>query len=84
MKPMHPRKRLQKIINQCSQMIRDGSYWNSINPEEEPLDLEPERVLLSLAKEAATLWDSGQIKQSFAVGERMYVYAERTQQERGQ
>ncbi len=75
MKPMHPRKRLQKIINETSQMIRDATYWNQINPQHQPMDVEPERVMLRMATRAAELWDQGQIAEWDRATNEMMKYA---------
>lgn len=63
---MHPRKRVQKIIDECNQMIIDVHWWNNNRLEEQPLDCEQEKVILSLANNAASLWDAGNIE-SFQV-----------------
>lgn len=52
---MHPRKRLQGIIDECQQMINDALSWNDSRPEEPPLDCEQEQVMLAMAKDAAPL-----------------------------
>lgn len=47
---MHPRKRLRRIINEQEQIIRDVTYWNGLNPNEKPFDVEGCRVILDYAK----------------------------------
>lgn len=48
-KPMHPRKRLAKLIRNATLEINTIRYWNRINPTETPLDVEDFCVLRSLA-----------------------------------
>lgn len=43
-------KRCDRMIRECEQGIRDTLYWNSINPNETPLDVEPERVTIALLR----------------------------------
>lgn len=74
MKPMHPRRRLQRIIDQTAQSIIDATYWQSLHPND-PLDIEVERVLHSLAVKAAELWDAGKREEYMQASDRMYQYA---------
>lgn len=73
-RPMHPRKRLAKIIRETSQMIRDIQYWNTINPQHQPFDCETERVVLNLATQAAELWDADRPKEANAAMDAMVDY----------
>lgn len=73
-RPMHPRKRLRRIINEQEQIIRDVTYWNGLNPNEKPFDVEGCRVILDYAKRGAKLWDFGQIDTAFAVMGQMVEY----------
>lgn len=57
---MHPRERLQKIIDDSTQLIRDIQYWNELNPLDTPIDVEPDRVMLHLARGIAARWDAGE------------------------
>lgn len=53
MRRMHPARRARKLIAECEQIIRDAEAWNALNPSEQPLDCEPERV--TIAKLSAVL-----------------------------
>lgn len=74
-KPMHPRKRLQWIINETRQFIIDTQSWNDNRPESEAMDCEAERVTLNMAMQAAAEWDSGDIEKSQATMKLMVEYA---------
>jgi hypothetical protein len=56
-KRMHPRDRLDKIIREANQLITDINSWNDNNPNEQPIDCEPERVVLDLASRCQQAWD---------------------------
>ena len=56
---MHPRVRCKKIISECEQMIRDVEWWNRNRTDALPLDCEPERVLLPVARACLAAWNSG-------------------------
>jgi hypothetical protein len=58
-KPMHPRKRLLKVIRQTSQVITDIESWNDNRPDAPPIDCEADRVMLAKARAALAAWDSG-------------------------
>lgn len=34
----------RRIVGDCEQAIRDAEYWNSINPNETPMDVEDFRI----------------------------------------
>lgn len=59
MKPMHPQKRCAKIVHECEQMILDAEWWNNNRLDAEPMDCEPERVLLPIARKCLAAWDAG-------------------------
>ena len=39
------------MIAECEQAILDATYWNSINPQHPPLDVEQARVTIHLLRE---------------------------------
>jgi hypothetical protein len=59
--PMHPRRRLQRIIDETQQLIWDIESWCDNRPDQPPIDCEADRVVLSIAKKAAAQWDAGDI-----------------------
>ena len=75
MKPMHPIRRLRKIIRELEQSIRDASYWNSINPDEQPVDFEPERVMLAKARACLAAWRAGDRKLWTRLSDELAAYA---------
>ena len=75
---MSPRKRLQRIIDECRQVIADVLLWNEKNAAEPPLGCEDARVMLARALEAAQQWDAGEIEDSLAEMKRLTDYAERS------
>lgn len=56
---MHPRKRLQRILDETGKFITDVESWNENRTDAPPIDCEPERVLNQLARKAAAEWDDG-------------------------
>jgi hypothetical protein len=48
----HCRRNVGRIIRELEQMIRDALEWNRLHPEHRPLDVEPDRVALAMAREA--------------------------------
>ncbi len=73
---MHPRRRLQKIINETTQLIRDAQSFNDNRPEESPIDCEADRVLLGLAKRVALQWDAGHRGEALSAMDDLFEYAE--------
>ena len=64
---MHPRDRLQLIIDETRQLIIDTESWNDNNPNEQPIDCEGSRVTLATAKKAASLWDAGRTDEAIDI-----------------
>jgi hypothetical protein len=58
-KRIHPRTRCFRIICECEQLIRDVEWWNRNRPNDPPMDCEPERVLLPVARQCLAAWDAG-------------------------
>ena len=73
---MNSRFRLQKIIDDARQFIIDVQSWNDNRPDEEPMDCEPERVVLQLAETAARHWDNGKTEQAESAVIKLVLYAE--------
>lgn len=55
-RPMHPLKRLKKIRRECRQIINDIEWWNRNRTDSEPIDCEPERIMLAKADAAIKAW----------------------------
>lgn len=53
---MHPRQRCVKIVRDCEQLIRDVEWWNRHRTDAPPMDCEPERVLLPVARKCLAAW----------------------------
>ncbi len=53
------RMRLLKAIEETEQDIRDMEWWNTNRPEAPPMDCEPERIHVHLAKQALAAFDAG-------------------------
>lgn len=53
-------RRCRKIIGECRQCVIDGEFWNSINPQCEPLDLEYFRVQAHLAERVLQKAEAGE------------------------
>lgn len=47
------------LIAEFRQIIIDIEYWNGHNPNETPMDIEPERVALAHAVKGNALWRRG-------------------------
>jgi hypothetical protein len=62
MKPMHPRKRMLKIIRDIQDQINTIRWWNENRTDAAPFDLGGELVALDAAKRALAVWDSGDRK----------------------
>lgn len=75
-KTMHPKRRLKKVIAECEQLIRDTDYWNRLNPNEQPIDYEPERVMLSLARPCLDAWNRGDADEITRTADLLAEYAE--------
>lgn len=73
---MHPRQRLQRIIDECSQIVTDAQSWNDNRPDDQPIDVEDSRVMLSMARDAAHYWDAGFIDEAKARMSRLSEYAD--------
>lgn len=76
MKHMHPRTRCARIVRECEQMIRDVEWWNRNRLDAPPLDCEPERVLLPVARACLAAWDVGDIMKVKALSTRMVEICE--------
>lgn len=57
MKPTHPLKRLEQIIADAEQLVRDVEWWNRNRTDAPPMDCEPERVMLPMARACLASWD---------------------------
>lgn len=57
-KPMHPRKRLLKIIKAFEELIADKEWWNENRTDCAPFDIGAQLVKLREAREALASWDS--------------------------
>jgi hypothetical protein len=75
MKPMHPRKRCVRIIRECEQFIRDVEWWNANRTDAPPMDCEPERVLLPVARACRAAWDAGDSVRAGELSARMLEIA---------
>lgn len=71
MKPMHPRDRCAKIVRDCEQLIRDVEWWNNNRLDAPPMDCEPERVLLPIARACLSAWDANDLKKVAILASRM-------------
>lgn len=60
-KPMHPRKRICKIIRDLKELIIDKQSWNDNRPEEMPFDVGHELVELKRMEAMLAAWDRGDI-----------------------
>lgn len=58
---MHPRRRLQKILDDAHQFVVDVEWWNANRTDAAPMDCEPERVIRELARKAIVNWDRGDL-----------------------
>ncbi len=74
-KPMHPRKRVAKIVRDCQQFIRDVEWWNTNRTDARPVDCEVEKVILSNAIPALAAWDAGDMDGFDMLTKRMIEYA---------
>jgi hypothetical protein len=57
-KPMHPLRRLDKLIHETDQIVRDIEYWNGHNLQHPPFDVEPERVMGRMARRCMDAWET--------------------------
>ena len=71
---MHPRRRLQKIIDETSQLIRDVQWWNDNRLDAEPIDCEVDQMRLRLAKRVATQWDAGNRGEALSAMNDLFEY----------
>lgn len=55
----HIRDRMAGVIGELEQLVRDIQSLNDYRPDCDPIDCERDRVLLSLARQAAAEWDAG-------------------------
>ena len=67
----------EKIIADCRQAIRDYEWWNKNNPQHPPLDIEPERVLLSKEIRVLSLFRAGDSKGSARLAGENVAYMQR-------
>lgn len=72
---MDARIRLQSIIDTTRQTIADAQFCNENHPDETPIDVEPERVMLRYAEVAASQWDTGDKDASYATTVEMAEYS---------
>jgi hypothetical protein len=68
---MSPRNRCAKIVRECEQLIRDVASWNENRPDAPPMDDEPERLLLPVARRCLKAWDAGDTLLAQALSEQM-------------
>ena len=56
-RPMHPLKRINKVIRELEQLIRDQTWWNNHRTEHHPFDIGRDLVLLNKAREVRDAWN---------------------------
>jgi len=65
------RARCAKIVRECEQFIRDVEWWNANRTDAPPMDCEPERVLLPVARACLAAWDVGDADKAARLAARM-------------
>lgn len=68
--------RIKRVIRQCEQIIRDIEWWNTHRTDTEPLDCEPERVMLSIARPCLEAMEAGDSERAHELSLQLRDYAE--------
>lgn len=69
------RKDLQRIARNCREQIAVVEWWNRNRADAEPMDCEPERVILRMAIEAMKKFDPPGLKEFTAACKPLWDYA---------
>lgn len=62
-RPMHPRRRLLKIMRDTEALIHDIEWWNRHRADRPPFDCEGDRVLLDKCKKAMAAFEARDMEQ---------------------
>ena len=74
-KPMHPAKRLAKMIRKTEQLIRDIEWWNANRTEHPPFDIGRELVFLAKLRECKFAWDRNDIAEGNRLHDQLQEFA---------
>jgi hypothetical protein len=77
------RRELLTVIRETGQMIRDIEWWNTNRTDVPPMDCEPERVMLQIARQCLAAVDAGDGPESERLADLLAEVAARTCDEDG-